>query len=132
MPYLQRMCRNAERWATWAHEHVCTHCIMASIEIVPVKSSCMPAHLQVTQDCCKCLPASPYGIDWLPAATHKLTLQRRPNGSPSSSEVSVYASYRELVKLFLRAIPSSVDDTLAEVYVGCMVMTRILGKSSSW
>lgn len=76
--------------------------------------------------------ASPYGIDWLPVATHKLTLQRRPNGSLSSSEVSVYASYRELVKLFLRAIPSSVDDALAEVYVGCMVMTRILGKSSSW
>lgn len=38
----------------------------------------------------------------------------------------------DLVKLALKATPSSVDDTLAEVYVGNMVVTRILGKSSSW
>lgn len=29
--------------------------------------------------------ASPLGTDRLPAATHKLTLKRRPSGSPSSS-----------------------------------------------
>lgn len=38
------------------------------------------------------------------------------------------ASYRDLVKLALRATPSCVDDTLAEVYVRSMVVTRSLGK----
>lgn len=38
------------------------------------------------------VPTSLWGTDWLPAVTHKMTLMKRPNESPSSSGVPVCAS----------------------------------------